>query len=76
MSKSMEFIDTPFKVGGGKNIKSKKQSNALNDVGTGQIIWHLVKRHRFFLVSTYAVILTAVWVFPPLPYLVMALFGK
>lgn len=76
MSKSMEFIDTPFKVGSVKGIKSKAQNNVLNNVSTGQIIWHVVKRHKFGLVSTYAIILTAVWMFPPLPYLLMALFGR
>jgi hypothetical protein len=76
MAKSMEFIDTPFKVGSVKGIKSKAQNNALDSVGTGQIIWHLVKRHKFGLVSTYAIILTAVWLFPPLPHIIMALFGR
>lgn len=77
MSKAMSYETTPFKVGSSpKAIKNKAGDNTLDRVSTSQIVWHLVKRHKFGLVSTYAIILTAVWVFPPLPYLVMAIFGR
>lgn len=75
MSKAMSYETTPFKVGSSsKAIKNKAQNSALSNVGTGQLIWHLVKRHKFGLVSIYAIVLTAVWIFPPLPDLALTLF--
>ena len=76
-TKSMEFRTTPFKVGSSaKELKTKASNDLLKKISTGGIIWHLVKRHKFAIVSTYAIILTAVWAFPPLPDLILALFGR
>lgn len=77
MSKALAFEATPFKtVGSTRAIKNKVENNVLDKVGTGQIVWHLVKRHKFGLVTTYAIILTSVWMFPPLPDVVLGLFGR
>lgn len=73
----MEFKTTPFKIGSSaKELKTKASNDLLNKISTGGIIWHLVKRHKFGIVSTYAIILTAVWMFPPLPDVILSLFGR
>jgi len=64
-TKSMEFETTPFKVGSSKAIKNKVSDNVLDKVSTGRIIWHLVKRHKFGLVATWAIVVTIQWAFPP-----------
>lgn len=75
-TKSMEFKTTPFKIGSSsKELKNNVNNNVLDKINTGSIIWHLVKRHKFAIVSTYAIILTVVWMFPPLPYIVLSLIG-
>lgn len=57
-----------------KNGLSKAISG--DSVSTSWVIWQLVKKHKFALVSLYAIGLTAVWVFPPLPDLLFSLIGK
>jgi len=52
-----------------KNVDFKDQ--ALNRIDTSQIIWHVIKRHKFFIVSFYAVIVTIVYVFPFIPSLLI-----
>lgn len=46
----------------------------LKDISTSTILWTVVKRHKFGLVVTYAVVLTVLYVFPPAPDLIMSLF--
>ena len=56
-----------------KDTANNAKEYALRNVGTGTLLWHLIKRHKFGIVATYAVVLTAVWVFPPLPDLITSL---
>lgn len=74
MSKGINYETTPVKAGStGKDIKNKIGDNLLDKVGTGRIVWHLVKRHKFGLVSIYAIAITFVWLFPPGPDLLISM---
>lgn len=57
-----------------KDTAKNAKSYALNNVGTGTLLWHLVKRHKFGIVATYAVILTVMYIFPPAPDLIKSIF--
>ncbi len=52
------------KTGSKKIRKSAAINESIKNVGTGAIVWALVKRHKFALVSIYAVILTILYLFP------------
>ncbi len=65
-TKTMDLLETPFKMGSStRAIKNTVSDNVLEKVTTKRIIWHLVKRHKFGLVSIWAVIITVLWAFPP-----------
>ncbi len=64
-TKSMELIDTPFKMGRPKAMKKNVRNNYLNNISTGAMVWHLVKRHKFGLVLTWAILATVTYIFPP-----------
>lgn len=74
MTKAMSYELTEPKVGNAKAIKSKVTDNVLDKVSTSRIVWHLVKRHKFGIVATWAVLITALWIFPPLPDVLTGLF--
>lgn len=65
-TKAMDFEATPFKLGSAKTMKNKVSEDLLSKVSTSRIIWHLVKRHKFGLVSIWAILITLTWVFPPI----------
>ena len=67
----MKFEKTGSKVN--KDTANNAKEYALRNVSTTTLLWHLVKRHKFSIVATYAVVLTAVWAFPPLPDLITSL---
>lgn len=46
----------------------------LEDISTGKVVWALVKRHKFGLVSTWAVVVTVLYALPTLPLMVLDLF--
>jgi len=56
-----------------KDSAKSAQEYELKGVSTSKIIWHLVKRHKFGLVTGYAIVLTALYIFPPLPDLLVSL---
>jgi len=65
-TKSMDLLETPFKMGtSARGLKNKVSDDMLSKVTTQRIIWHLVKRHKFGIVATWAVIITVLWAFPP-----------
>lgn len=61
----------------GKKVNQDTAKNAkeyaLRNVKTSTLLWHLVKRHKFGIVATYAVVLTALYMFPPLPDLLLSI---
>lgn len=67
----MDYIET-----GTKKPKVNAKDNALKElarVGTLSILWFVVKRHKLGLISTWAVIMTALVVCPPLPQIILSL---
>lgn len=64
-TKTMDFETTPFKPGSIKVMRDKVSDSVLDKVSTSRIFWHLVKRHKFGLVSLWAVVITITWMFPP-----------
>jgi len=62
----------------GKKVNKDTASNAkdyeLKRIDTTHIIWHVIKRHRFGLVSAWAVVITILYVFPPAPDLILSMF--
>ncbi len=65
MTKTMSYEATPFKVGSAKAIKNKATNEALNEVSTMGLVWHIIKRHKFGLVLTWALVMTISYIFPP-----------
>lgn len=62
----------------GKKVNKDTAKNAkdyeLKGIDTSQILWHIVKRHKFGLVSTYAIIMTVMYIFPAAPAVIADLF--
>lgn len=63
-AKTMDFIESPLKVNK-RAVKNKISEKSLEQFSTGRIMWHLAKRHKFGLVSSWAFIITVLWAFPP-----------
>lgn len=63
--KSEKFIDTPVKIGNTRDIKNQIDNNMLSTISTPQLLLHLLKRHKFGLVSVWAVAMTIGYLFPP-----------
>jgi len=64
-TKSMELLEVPFKQGKASSIKNKVSDDYLGKITTSRILWHLVKRHKFAIVTTWAILITVTWAFPP-----------
>ena len=62
---TMEFEATGSKTGSVREMKNKVSDNYLSKVSSSRIVWHLVKRHKFGLVATWAVFITITYMFPP-----------
>lgn len=71
----MDYVQTPSKTNIQASTK-KLVTKGMKDLSTSYIIWFLVKRHRFALIATWAIIVSALYVFPPLPDLVLSLVGR
>lgn len=69
------YIETPVK----NNIKeagNQDTLNILNRLDSGYLVWYLIKRHKFGLVTSWAVVITALWSMPFLPDLLFGLVGR
>lgn len=65
-SKAMSYELTTPKVGSSKAIKNKVTNEALNQFSTSRMLWHIIKRHKFGLVVTWAMLVTISYLFPPI----------
>lgn len=66
----MKYEETPV-----KKSKVNPKSLALKEldrVGTPSIFWYLVKRHKFGLVATWAVVVTVFYAVPFIPDLLFS----
>ena len=67
----MKYEETPV-----KNTKLTHKDIALTQlerVSTSGIVWHLIKRHKFGLVTTWALVVTVFYLLPFLPDMIMSL---
>lgn len=55
--------------------KSKETMHDLQTVETRKILWFLVKRHKFGLVITWAMVMTVLWAIPAFPTMITSLFN-
>ena len=46
----------------------------LERLGTPTILWQLVKRHKVGLLATWAIVITLLYVFPPLPQIILGVW--
>lgn len=54
-----------YEKSGSKKIrKSSAVNESIKSINTSSLVWALVKRHKFGLVSVYAVIVTLLLLFP------------
>lgn len=71
----MKYEQTPVK----NNIKDASKNatiKAAESLSTSRLLFIVVKRHKFGLVTTWAAVMTAVYIFPPLPDILLSLIGK
>ena len=71
----MEYATTPVTNSTPTELANRAISMGMSKVSTRKIIWHLIKRHKFFLVSTWAVIITILWLFPPAIDVILSIFN-
>lgn len=66
-----------YEKSGSKKIKKSSAVNeTIKNVNTSSLVWALVKRHKFALVSIYAVILTILYLFPMVGVELGSLFAR
>lgn len=67
-----QYLETAVKPS--KVTKKRSAELEIDRLNTFEIIWHLVKRHKFGLVSIWAVIITVLYLMPFLPDVILSLF--
>lgn len=72
-TKAMQYEETAVNTKPSKTAINKYKSDQLDKLDTGAIIWHLVKRHKFGLVCTYALVVSVFYFTPFLPDMVLSL---
>jgi hypothetical protein len=70
----MTYEKTPVNKKVSKQAIDKAVKISLDDMNTGQILLTLIKRHKFGLVSAYAIWLTFITLMPWLPSAIGGLF--
>lgn len=73
----MNYVETPVKkisTKTVKNIKRKETSHELSKVSTLTMVWFLVRKHKYFLVSTYAIVISVFYFIPTTPQFILSLF--
>lgn len=65
----MTYKETPIKT----TSKEKQTLFDMRGLGTWTIIWFLTKRHKFGLVMTWAIVMTALVAVPQLPTIIRSL---
>lgn len=67
----MTYEKTPIKP----TAKDKQTLFELNSISSGRIVWFLVKRHKFGLMTTWAAIMTLLFAVPTLPTMIVSLWS-
>ena len=72
----MNYEETPVKkisTKTVKNIKRKETSHELSKVSTLTMILFLVRKHKYFIVSTYAIVVSVFYFIPTTPQFLLSL---
>ena len=64
-TKTLDLLEMPMKTGSAKAMKKNAGDMYLQKISTSQMLWHLIKRHKFGLVSIWAILMTISYMFPP-----------
>ena len=67
-----KYIETPVKKN--KNIGRDATLKVAEQVSTPLLVWLIVKRHKVGLLGIWAVVMTALYIFPPLPNIILGMF--
>lgn len=68
---AVDYEQTPVK--NNKLNATKLALKELDRLSTTNIVWYLVKRHKFGLVVTWAVVMTVIFAVPTLPSILVSL---
>ena len=71
----MTYEETPVKDKISKAGNKKFVHNQLESVRTTTLLWHVVKRHKFVLVTVYASVMTVMVFAPYAPGMLFGLVG-
>ena len=72
-----DYIETPIKKPTTKvvkDIKRKEQSHELSRVSTLTMILFLIRKHKYFIVCTYAIVVSVFYFIPTTPQFILSLF--
>lgn len=72
----MEYKKTPVSKKVSKEAIDTAIGVKLKDISTLKIQWYVVKRHKFGLLATWAIIITLLYMFPPLPGVLISFIGS
>jgi hypothetical protein len=70
-----KYIETPISKKISQTGAKKAVHSNLETVKTRTLLWHVVKRHKFVLVSAYSVVMTVVVFAPYAPGMIFGLVG-
>lgn len=73
----MNYEETPAKkisTKTVKDIKRKETSHELSKVSTLTMILFLIRKHKYFIVCTYAVVVSVFYFIPTTPQFILSLF--
>lgn len=70
----MTYEKTPIKAS--KDLGKTAAIKATDALNTRTIVWLLIKRHKVGILGTWAVAITALYIFPPLPDMILGLFSS
>jgi len=70
----MEYATTPVTNSSEAVLGKTVVNKVMNRVETRSIIWHLIKRHKFFLISVWAIFMTIMYLFPPFLDVIKSIF--
>lgn len=69
----MTYVETEVKESKdlGKKTVKKAYKQAVNRTSTAYTLWLLIVKHKVALLVIWAVVMTLLYIFPPLPYIIV-----
>lgn len=72
----MTYEELPVSTKPSKTAVRKQVKHDIDGLDTSTIVWHLAKRHKFGLVTSYALVLSLFYFVPFLPDMLFGLIGR